>query len=53
MAMRVGADIWQASYLGSLAAAWQVSHVGNTPMLAAELIREVSLPTVRMNELRP
>ncbi|WP_296491760.1 PfkB family carbohydrate kinase [Phenylobacterium sp.] len=53
MALRVGADIWQASYLGSLAAAWQVSHVGNTPMLAAELIREVSLPTVRMNELRP
>ena len=53
MALRVGADIWQAAYLGSLAAAWQVSHVGNTPMPAAELLREVSQPLVRMHESRP
>ncbi len=53
MALRVGADIWQAAYLGSLAAAWQVSHVGNTPMSAAELIREVSQPPGRIHELRP
>lgn len=52
MALRVGADIWQAAYLGSLAAAWQVSHVGNTPMTADALIREVSQPVVRMGELQ-
>ena len=32
MALRAGADIWQASYLGSLAAALQVSRVGNLPL---------------------
>ena len=41
MALRTGADIWQASYLGSLAAALQVSRVGNLPLSAAELIREI------------
>jgi rfaE bifunctional protein kinase chain/domain len=41
MAMRVGADIWQSSYLGALAAALQVSRVGNSPMTAAELVSEI------------
>jgi len=41
MALRSGADIWQASYLGSLAAALQVSRVGNLPLSAAELVREI------------
>lgn len=41
MALRAGADIWQASYLGSLAAALQVSRVGNLPLTAAELVTEI------------
>jgi rfaE bifunctional protein kinase chain/domain len=41
MAMRVGADIWQGSYLGALAAALQVSRVGNSPMTTAELVSEI------------
>lgn len=41
MALRAGADIWQASYLGSLAAALQVSRVGNLPLTTAELVTEI------------
>jgi sugar/nucleoside kinase (ribokinase family) len=41
MALRAGADIWQASYLGSLAAALQVSRVGNLPLMAAEIVTEI------------
>ena len=41
MALRVGADSWQSSYLGALAAALQVSRVGNNPMTAAELVSEI------------
>lgn len=41
MALRVGADIWQSSYLGALAAALQVSRVGNSPMTVAELLSEI------------
>ena len=41
MALRAGADIWQASYLGSLAAALQVSRVGNLPLTTAELVAEI------------
>jgi sugar/nucleoside kinase (ribokinase family) len=41
MALRAGADVWQASYLGSLAAALQVSRVGNLPLTTAELVREI------------
>jgi len=44
MAMRVGADIWQSSYLGALAAALQVSRVGNSPMTVDELLSEVDSP---------
>ena len=44
MALRVGADIWQSAYLGSLAAALQVSRVGNHPMTVAELLSEIDGP---------
>jgi bifunctional ADP-heptose synthase (sugar kinase/adenylyltransferase) len=41
MGLAVGADIWQASYLGSIAAACQVGRVGNSPLSAAEVIAEL------------
>jgi bifunctional ADP-heptose synthase (sugar kinase/adenylyltransferase) len=41
MALRSGADIWQSSYLGGLAAALQISRVGNTPLTVAELVAEI------------
>ena len=50
MALRAGADIWQATYLGSVAAAWQVSHIGNTPLTIANLLREFSNPALKIQE---
>jgi rfaE bifunctional protein kinase chain/domain len=41
MALRVGADIWQSSYLGALAAALQVSRIGNIPLTVADLVAEI------------
>lgn len=41
MALAVGTDIWQASYLGSVAAACQVGRVGNVPLTHEELVKEV------------
>jgi len=41
MAMAVGADIWQAAYLGSIAAACQLSRIGNIPLTANELMVEI------------
>lgn len=41
MALCVGADIWQSSYLGSLASAIQVSRVGNIPIKKEELLKEL------------
>jgi rfaE bifunctional protein kinase chain/domain len=41
MALRAGADIWQAGYLGSLAAALQVSRVGNLPLTSREFVAEL------------
>lgn len=38
MALSLGASIWEASYLGSLAAAVQVSRIGNIPIHANEII---------------
>jgi rfaE bifunctional protein kinase chain/domain len=43
MALAVGADIWQSAYLGSVAAALQVSRVGNTPLTAHDLLKELTL----------
>lgn len=42
MALSVGANIWAAALLGSVAAAIQVSRVGNVPLKVQELIREIS-----------
>lgn len=41
MAKRVGASIWQSAYLGSIAAAIQVSRIGNIPIKREELLQEV------------
>jgi rfaE bifunctional protein kinase chain/domain len=41
MSLCVGADIWRSSYLGALAAAMQVSRVGNTPLTKADLLSEI------------
>ncbi|MBI3129740.1 MAG: adenylyltransferase/cytidyltransferase family protein [Acidobacteria bacterium] len=41
MGLAVGADIWEASYLGSVAAACQVGRLGNVPLTHVELAREV------------
>lgn len=41
MALAVGADVWRAAYLGGIAAACQVSRVGNVPLSADELIMEL------------
>src|SRR5882762_8390014 len=40
MALCAGLDIWKAVYLGALAAACQVSRVGNTPLSQRDLITE-------------
>ena len=41
MALACGGTIWEAACLGSLAAAVQVSRVGNTPLHTEELLREL------------
>jgi len=41
MALAVGADIWQAAYLGSLAAACKLSRLGNMPLTANALTMEI------------
>jgi|UniRef100_UPI00378407D2 rfaE bifunctional protein kinase chain/domain len=38
LAIALGAGIWQAAFLGSLAAACQISRIGNTPLTTDELI---------------
>jgi len=42
MALAVGGDIWQSSYLGSLAAAVQVSRLGNVPIKKEEILQELN-----------
>lgn len=42
MGMAVGADIWQSMYLGSIAAACQVSRVGNIPLSPSDIELELS-----------
>jgi len=44
MALCSGLDIWRSVYLGSIAAACQVSRVGNTPLTQADLISELEQP---------
>ena len=43
LALAVGADLWQTAYLGSLAAAWQVGRVGNSPLCASQILEELQL----------
>ena len=43
LALAVGANVWQAAYLGSVAAACQVSRVGNLPLTSEELIKELRI----------
>ena len=42
MALAVGADIWQSIYLGSVAAACQVSRVGNMPLKPEDFALELA-----------
>lgn len=42
MALAVGAGIWEAAYLGSIAAACQVGRVGNTPLSRQEILQELA-----------
>lgn len=42
MALTVGASIWEAAFLGSIAAACQVGRVGNRPLTANEILREIA-----------
>jgi len=48
MVLASGGDIWHAGYLGSLAAAIQVSRVGNTPLNADELLGEIATISTRI-----
>jgi len=41
MALSLEASIWEAAYLGSVAAACQVARIGNVPLLASELLAEL------------
>lgn len=43
MALAAGATVWQSAYLGSIAAACQVSRVGNTPLKAGEILMELRI----------
>jgi rfaE bifunctional protein kinase chain/domain len=42
MAMAVGSNIWQSMYLGSIAAACQVSRVGNIPLSQHDMAQELA-----------
>lgn len=42
LALASGASIWQASYLGALAAACQVGRIGNTPLTSADIEAELA-----------
>jgi len=43
MALAVKANVWESAYLGSIAAACQVSRVGNTPLTTNDLVTELRL----------
>ncbi len=43
LALCAGENIWRACYLGSLAAACQVSRLGNTPLSTHDLINEIDV----------
>lgn len=41
LALRAGIDVWQSTYIGALAAACQVSRVGNSPLSIDDLLAEI------------
>jgi bifunctional ADP-heptose synthase (sugar kinase/adenylyltransferase) len=41
LALANGCDIWRAAYLASIAAACQVGRIGNIPVTASDIIREL------------
>lgn len=41
MALQCGASIWQAAFVGSIAAACQVSRLGNVPLAASDIVNEL------------
>jgi len=43
MALVAGANIWESAYLGSIAAACQVGRIGNLPLLAQEILQELTI----------
>ncbi len=43
LALASGADIWRSAYVGSVAAGYQVSRIGNRPITTAELLAELEL----------
>ncbi len=43
MALVAGATIWESAYLGSIAAACQISRIGNLPLSARDIIRELDI----------
>lgn len=42
MALCVGANIWESAYIGSVAAAVQISRIGNVPIKKDEILRELN-----------
>ena len=42
LSLAVGADLWQSMYLGSIAAACQVSRVGNIPLSPSDIALELT-----------
>ncbi|MDC3200289.1 PfkB family carbohydrate kinase [Porticoccaceae bacterium] len=42
LSLAVGADIWQSMYLGSIAAACQISRVGNIPLSPQDIASELA-----------
>ena len=51
LAMCAGVDVWQAAYLGSIAAACQVGRVGNAPLTLDILRTEISANDSSIEEL--
>ena len=41
MGLCAGCNIWESAFLGSLAAAWQVGRIGNTPLKSENLHEEI------------
>jgi rfaE bifunctional protein kinase chain/domain len=45
MALRAGIDVWEAAYIGSLAAACQVARVGNSSLTLEDITNEIDAST--------